>query len=777
MTGETVTFGEQLSAYRQRAGLSQEELAEQSGLSVRAIGNLERGRTGKPHPGSVRLLAHALGLHADAQEEFFAASRQRPADTAARQGPREPPPAMGVGPAVPRQLPAPVPEFTGRHREMAALSGLHAGDSLSARVGISTIGGAAGVGKTALAVHWAHQATAQFPDGQLFVDLRGFDPSGTPMSSADALYTLVEALGVPAEQLPRSTDGLPGLYRSLLADRRILLILDNARDAAQVRPLLPGSASCRVVITSRSQLTGLVARDGATRITLTAMSRTEACQMLTSLLGAERAGGDARATGQVADNCGRLPLALCITAARAATRPDLPMAHLVGELAAARNKLDGLTVPGDPAADVRAAFSWSYQTLAPASQRMFRLLGLHPGPDLSAEAAASLAGVPRDEATRLLAGLAESSLLSTLPGGRFAWHDLLRVYATELAGAHESPESRRSAIGRMLDHYLITATRATSQLEATRMAAQLPPAGADVAPEEITARAQALAWLSREYTVLLRLTDLAAADGFDVHAWQLPRTLHEMFDWRAHWADWDHTHGIAAQAAARLADPRAQALICLSWVKCDIYQKRWRRAEELLHRAYDLFGEVDDLPGQARVLVHLGITASTAGHYQQATDQARRAHALYTELGDLDGQAGTLANQGFYQVHLGSFGAAEELLAQARDMFTALGHRDRQAMAANNLGLAYQGQGNYQRASSCHQAAARSYAELGNQADQAEALSDLADACLGADDLAGAIEACEQAAAIRTDLGHPDAAKTQAKLAELHRNREEVAAG
>jgi tetratricopeptide (TPR) repeat protein/DNA-binding XRE family transcriptional regulator len=803
MTGDAATFGSQLGAWRRSAGLSQEELAERAGLSVRTISSLERGRTRAPYQESLHRLADALGLDAATRAEFFAAAGRRLAGAAAEPGqgpgsgsgpgpgsgpdpgsgpgsgepaPDGPLPGSGGGPVVPRQLPALIPQFTGRHREIAALDAVLTGDSLPATATISAIGGAAGIGKTALAVHWAHQVATRFPDGQLFVNLCGFDPSGKPLSPADALRTLVEALGVPAERLPASTDSLAGLYRSLLADKRILVVLDNARDAAQVRPLLPGSPSCLALITSRSQLTGLVARDGAARITLSALSLSEARQMLVHLLGAERARGEARAADQVADSCGRLPLALSITAAQAALRPGLPLAQVVDDLAAARSKLDGLTVPGDRAADVRAAFSWSYEALPPASQRMFRLLGLHPGPDFSAEAAASLAGVPRNEAALLLAGLTEASLLSAAPDGRFASHDLLSVYAAELAVAHESADDRRAAIGRMLDHYLVTATAATERLDQTRLPSQPPPARAGVVPEEIATAAQALAWLDREYAVLLRLVDLAATEGFYVHAWQLPRTLHQMFDWRVRLTDWEHTHRVAEQAAAQLADPRAQALTYLSWVKCDLHRKRWRRAEQFLRRAYDLFGEVDDRPGQARVLVNLGITASTAGRYRQATDWARRAHALYAELGDLDGQAGSLANQGFYHVRRGSFDAARELLSQARDMFAALGHQASEAMADNNLGLAYQGQGDYQRAIARHQAAARTFAELGDVADQAEVLRDLADAYRGDGHLADAIEACEQAVAILTGLRHPDTAKTQAKLAELQQSQRGTAA-
>jgi tetratricopeptide (TPR) repeat protein/DNA-binding XRE family transcriptional regulator len=773
MTDDGAAFGARLAACRQSAGLSQKELAERSGLSIREISNLERGRSRSPHPDSARRLADALSLRGQARGDFLAAAGRRLARNVTARAvttPQGRPGRADGAQTVPRQLPAAVPHFTGRRAVLAELTAqLHNRDADNAVV-LSAIGGTAGVGKTALAVHWAHQVAGLFPDGQLFVNLRGFDPSGTPLSPADALRRLAEALGAEHERLPGSIEGLAALYRSLLAGRRILVVLDNARDAAQVRPLLPGSPACVVVVTSRSQLTGLIARDGAVRVAVDAMTEAEARELLARRLGAGRITADERAAGQVAERCGRLPLALCIAAARAAMRPDLPLARVAADLADAQGKLDVLAAAGDAQADVRAAFSWSYETLTPASRRMFRLLGLHPGPDISAEAAVSLAGAPPGRVARLLTELTESSLLSA-GGGRYALHDLIRAYAAELTGAHDSGTGRRRATRRILDHYLTTAATAARLLDATRLPTQTPPAAAGVRPEELTTSAQGLRWLDQEYAVLLRLVDLAAAAGFDVHAWQLPRALRSLFDWRARWEDWERTHRIAAQAATRLGDLRAQALTHLAWSRCDIYRNRWTDAEQHLHRARHLFGELADRPGQARVLVNLGVAASTAGHYQQATAWAQRAHALYTDLGDLAGQAGTLVNQGSYQYHLGALAPAMDLLHRGRDMFTALGDRNGQALAADNLGLVSHGLGDYRQAITCHQAAASLLAGLGDVAHQAESLNNLADAYHADGQHAMAIHACEQALAILTELRHADTAKTRARLRRLQTGR------
>jgi transcriptional regulator with XRE-family HTH domain/tetratricopeptide (TPR) repeat protein len=779
MTTGGASFGTQLRRHRQAAGLSQAELAERSGLSIRAISNLERGRTRWPYSGSVQRLAGAMALPPAAAAEFAAAAGRRPAShEAATDG------AAGGGadqavsdarPArredeqqVPRQLPAPARKFTGRAAELDLLTGLvdPARSSWPAGALVSVIAGPAGAGKTALAVQWAHQVAARFPDGQLFVNLRGFDPSGSPVPATEVARGFAEALGAAPGRLPRSADGLFGLYRSLLAGRRVLVVLDNARDAAQVRPLLPGSPGCRVIITSRSRMSGLVAVDDAAQVTLAPMGHVEARQLFASRLGPQRAAADGHAARQITESCGGLPLALCIAAARAAMRPDLPLAQIAAELATARTGLDSLAVAGDAAADVRAAFSWSYASLAPASRRMFRLLGLHPGPEISAEATASLAGVPRQEAALLLADLTESSLVS-VAGGRFILHDLVRSYAAELAGGDDGADDRHEAIRRMLDHYLAAAAAAAALLDNTRLPTETPAAASGVCPEKPDSRAAALAWLDREYAVLLRLIDLAAAARFDVHAWQLPRTLRTLFAWRAQWGDWERTHCLAAEAAVRLGDLRAQALIHLAWSKCDTEQSRWAEGQQHLQHAYDLFRELADVPGQARVLVNLGIAMFAARRYEQAAAWAQRAHALYTELGDRDGQAGSLANLGLYQVRLGDFEAGRDLLVRAREIFIDLGHRAGQAMAASNIGLACQALGDYPEAIACLHTAAGLLAEVGDLANQAEVLGDLADAYLADGQQDQAIQALQQSLGIYTELRHPKATKIRATLARL----------
>ena len=421
-------FGDRLRACRRSTGLSQQELAERSGLSIRAISKLESGRTRWPYPDSVDRLADALGLRDAERAEFIAAAGRRLGHgaelTEACAGPLY----------VPRLLPALVPAFVGRADEMKTLSRMLGGPSATTLVTVIT--GTAGVGKTALAVRWAHQVAEEFPDGQLYVNLRGFSPSGTPLTPGDAAQVLLDALQIPAGRLPETVEAQLGLYRSLLAGKRMLVVLDNARSAAQVRPLLPGSPSCRVIVTSRDQLPGLTAIEAARPLTVNALTSAEARQLLVKRLGSVRLAADRHATDQIIGACAGLPLALGIVAARAELRPDLPLARIAMDLAG-RRSLEAFTGMADPAADIRASFTWSYRTLDSDAARTFRLAGLYPGLDLEPHAVATLTGVTPELAGRTLDVLARANLIQAASQGPYTMNSLLRVYAREQAVRHE----------------------------------------------------------------------------------------------------------------------------------------------------------------------------------------------------------------------------------------------------------------------------------------------------------------------------------------------------
>jgi hypothetical protein len=410
---------------RVRAGLTQEQLSELSGLSVRAISDIERGTTTRPRRSSIALLEAALrqfGGNGDAPPAAVV-----PADRAS---------------SGPRQLPPAVPGFTGRTRELDALTHLLGpAGAATGPVVISAIAGTAGVGKTALALHWAHQAAERYPDGQLYVNLRGYDPD-RPVPAASALAWLLRALGVAGPDIPPEPDERAALYRSLLAGRRMLVVLDNAGSAEQVRLLLPGTVTCGVLVTSRDSLAGLVARDGAARLDLDLLPMADAIALLRTLIGG-RADTDPGAAEALATQCSRLPLALRVAAEFATARPEVSLASLVGELTNQQRRLDLLDASGDPRAGVRAVFSWSYRDLASVPARVFRRLSLHPGPDLDAHAAAALSGTALDEAAEVLDLLARTHLIQRAGPGRYDLHDLLRAYARELAATLDTEDDRK----------------------------------------------------------------------------------------------------------------------------------------------------------------------------------------------------------------------------------------------------------------------------------------------------------------------------------------------
>jgi len=458
----------------------------------------------EPGPGLRRLQQQVLSADPALAAPGVSGGAGGPAGTGAGQWP---------GPVVPRQLPAAAAHFAGRAGELKVLDGLleRAAGTGDTAV-ISAITGTAGIGKTALAVRWARQVAGRFPDGQLHVDLRGFGPAGPPVMPGEAIGSFLDGLGVPAERIPAGLEARAGLYRSLLAGKRMLIVLDNARDPAQVRPLLPAWPGCLVLVTSRNQLTGLAAADGAHLLTLDVLTEPEARALLERRLGTGRVTGQAAAVTELTRLCARLPLALSIAAARAAACPGLSLTALAAELRGTPARLDALGT-GDAATDVRTVFSWSCQQLTGPGARMFRLLAVHPGPDITAPAAASLSGVPLPQARHALAELASAHLITEHAPGRYAFHDLLRVYAAEQARARESEPERDAAEHRVLDHYLHTAAAAALLLHPDHEPISLNPPQPGVQPEELTSRRQALDWVAAEPHVLLAVISHAPSTG------------------------------------------------------------------------------------------------------------------------------------------------------------------------------------------------------------------------------------------------------------------------
>ena len=672
----------------------------------------------------------------------------------------------GSGPeaVVPRQLPAAVRKFAGRAAELTRLTELAGQARADGGRAVVVISGMAGVGKTALAVHWAHQSADLFPDGQLHVNLEGFTPSGEPADPAGVIRGFLEALGVPAQQVPASAQAQTGLYRSLLASRHMIIVLDNARDAAQARPLLPGAPGCLVLVTSRDQLTGLAATDDAHILRLDVLSDAEAHQMLDTRLGTDRTAAQQDAVTKITSLCGHLPLALAITAARAAARPGHPLAALAAELRDTGSRLDALD-DTDTASSIRAVFSWSYSQLSPSSARAFRLLGLHPGPDITVPAMASLAAIAEADAHRLLDELTRAHLITERVPGRYAFHDLLRAYAASQASATDSDIDRSEAIGRVLDHYLHTAASASRLLIPSKEPVVLVPPRPDAAPGQPADYRQALAWFEAEHQVLLAAITLAAESGFDTHAWQLPWALASFLQPRAHYQEWAATQRIALAAATHLGDTAGQAvssrLLALACADLGHHDE----ARSHYASSLTLYQRLGDRHGEARVCDNLAVLAERLGHYADALRHAEQALRLSKAVGDSTSEALALHGVGWYHGLLGDFEQARAFGREALTLSAESGHPRLRANILDSLGYAEHHLGNLAEAVVCYQRALNLYSETGFRHQSALTFTHLGDTWQAADELAQAREAWRQALAILDDVNDPDAEKVRAKLA------------
>jgi tetratricopeptide (TPR) repeat protein/transcriptional regulator with XRE-family HTH domain len=736
----TVARRQRLVQRRKALGLTQEALAELIAVGRSTVVRWERGES-EPLPWIRPKLAWALKVSVDLLESLLAADEQR-GDT-----------------ATPRQLPAAVADFTGRAVELQELTQVleAARASRPGTVVISVIGGMAGVGKTALALHWAHRVAGLFPGGQLYVNLRGFDPSGTSVTAPEAIRGFLNALGVAPERVPASPEAQAGLYRSLLADRRMLIVLDNARDEQQVRPLLPACAGTLVLVTSRSQLTGLAATDGARLLSLDVLAHGEATELLAARIGPGRAAAQPRAVGEIAALSACLPLAVAIAAARAATRPSLPLAALASELRNASGRLDALDA-GDPAASVRAVFSWSVRHLSPGAARMFRLLGIHPGPDISGPAAASLAGCDPARARRDLSELARAHLITERADGRYAFHDLLRAYAAEQAHDTDGEPERVAAIGRVLDHYLQTAAHAAHLLNPSHEPLALAVPGPDAVPEQPADHQQALAWFEEERPVLLAAITLSAQSGFDVHAWQLAWALAPFLQTRGHWREWAATQRTALSAATRLGDLVAQAVCSRLLAAAYSDLGDYGESAQLFSASLTLYRRLGNRLGEAKVQHNLAALAEGQGRYADVLRHSEEALRLYQAVGDKASEAGALNNVGWTYGLLGDYEQARTLCRQALALCREVGHHWLEGYVWDSLGYAEHHMGNLGEAAACYQRALSLHREAGDRFTEAEALTHLGETCQAAGELAQAREAWQQALAIFDDLRNRDAA-------------------
>jgi DNA-binding SARP family transcriptional activator len=725
---------------RLRAGHGEELLAE---LSARIVANPLDERVA----GQYLLALSRAGRAADALEHYrrfrdlLVEELGTDPGASLRELHRQILAAEGTGPGaaepvvVPRQLPAPPAQFVGRDDELDGLDASRAGASTT--VVVSAIAGAGGIGKTCLALHWAHRHADRFPDGQLFVDLRGFSPEGPPMAPSVALRGFLGALGVEPGRVPADQHAQSALFRSLVAGKHMLLVLDNAADTAQVAPLLPGSGTCTVVVTSRNRLPGLVTGHGARPLLLDVLSGAEARALLTTRLGRGRIDAERDAADELITLCGGFPLALSIVAGQAHTRPHLSLAGLAAELRDLG--LDALD-SDDPTASLPAVLSWSHRAMTPAQAEAFAVLGLAPGPDIGIGAAAAVTGLPPGEVRTVLRALEQASVLTQDTLGRYRMHDLIRRHAVDVAG-HLPEETRTAALRRLLDHYTHTAYAAERVLDPHRQPIDLEPPVAGACPAVPSGIPAALAWFDAEHANLLAAQRTAAARGWHRTVWQLAWTLTIFHIRRGYLRDRLDTWRAAVDAATHLPDPASRILahrhLGISCADLD----RHEEADRHLHTALDLAERHDDPGHQAHLHRVICRAARLRGDERKALDHANQALPLFRALDEPVWEADALNSIGMASAALGEFDVGRDRCLAALELCRRHHDVDGEANILDSLGVIDHDSGDYPRAVDYFRQSIAAYRVIGNEYQAADTLARLgrSHAALGEHDEASAV--------------------------------------
>ena len=694
-------FGGLLRRVRAEAGLTQEELAAAARLSPRSVSDLERGINRTARKDTARLLADALGLTGPARAEFEAAASGRP--------------IPGGAAAATRTLPREVVSFTGRQRELGQLARAAAGSV--GVVGIYAIGGMAGVGKTAFAVHAAHLLAGRYPGGQIFLPLHGHTPGQVPVDPADALASLLLTAGVAAAHIPPGLDARTALWRDRLAGRQLLLVLDDAVDSEQVRPLLPGSGGSLVLITSRRHLSAL---EGATAVALDTLPPGQAAALLVRLAGRPGLAPDDPAVGDITALCGYLPLAIGMVARQLHHHPAWTAAGRAAELAAAADRLELMATEN---VSVAAAFDLSYADLTGQQQRLFRRLGLHPGDSIDGYAAAALDGTGLHTACGGLEALYDQCLLTEPAAGRYRMHDLIRAHARALASRLDSDRDRDQATGRLLDYYQHTAGRANALITLqTRPAPACPDGAVPAAVPVLADREQALAWARAERGSLLACLDQATAASQHARVVALTAGLAGLLRNDGPWPEAVTRHTAAAQAAVYLGDRLGQANALNDLGHLLRLTSDYPAAVQVLEQALAIYRDLGDRLGQANALFDLGPIRWLTGDHQGGVQALEQALAIYRDLGDQLGQANALSYLGSGRRMIGDYpGAAQahtEQLAICRDLGDRLGQAD----ALRELGAVQWDTGDYPAAAQLVEQALAIFCDLGDKSGQGETL-------------------------------------------------------
>ena len=705
---EQVSLGGLVRAHRARLRLTQEELAERAGLSERTLRNLEGGRIRRPYPDTIRRLANALqvtGLHRDQLE----AAARGVAPDLAPEG------------TVPSLLPPSVTDFTGRQEEVAAVLRLLAINGLEEAahaVVISAVAGKPGIGKTTLAVHVAHRLRSEFPDGQLYVNLQG--AQARPLEPSEVLARFLRALGMHGSSIPDDLEERAERYRTLVADRRLLVVLDNAAGEAQVRPLLPGSPTCRVLVTSRARLTGL---EGARLLDLDILPAQAAVELLARVAGPARTAAEPDAAATIVGYCGHLPLAIRIAGARLAARPAWSLARLAERLADEHRRLDELTV-GD--LELRASIALSYRALPELQQRAFRRLGMLDAPDSPGWVAAALLDLPTARAEELLEALVDAHLLEA--GGidqagqaRYGFHDLLRVFARERAVGDEDPAERTAALTRAVGGWLFLAGAAADRVQSGTLG--LVHGGGlrwrpDRAVAELAA-ADPLRWFESERVKLVAAVAQAARVGLDEAAWDLAGCLAKCFAVRSWFDGWRTAQEAGLAAARRAGHPSAQAHLLrgLGLFHQECHEPT--TAAACYEEARALFAEVGEPKGEIGALDDLGVLHQLCGRSDLALACLEPARALAVATGDRVGEATIRFSLAIVYLDQGDEDAAEAYLTWARPVLQESGDRYSLAQLHRKLGQLYRTQGRLEQAAAELERALALERELGDPLGQA----------------------------------------------------------
>jgi len=722
-------FGALLRAHRRRLPLTQEQLAGRAGLSERTLRNLEGDRIHRPYPDTIRRLADALNLTGEERQDFEVAARQITVDASSASGSRSDPPG-----SPPCQLPPDVADFTGRSDQVALVRELLCGTAAvrPAPVVVSAVAGKAGVGKTALAIHVAHQLREVFPDGQLYVNLHGAEPH--PLEAAAVLARFLRSLGLDGAMIPVDQDEREALYRACLADRRVLVVLDNAASEAQVRPLLPGTSGCAVLVTSRARLVGL---EGARLLNLEVLQTGQAVELLARIVGAGRVAAEPDAAAAIAEYCGHLPLAVRIAGARLAARPHWPLGQLASLLADERGRLDELAA-GD--LEVRASLALSYEALSAEQQRAFRLLGVLDLGDFPAWVAGPLLGISHQQAEGLVEQLADAQLLDLAavdPTGaaRYRFHDLVGIYAKERATAYDSAETWRAAVGRVTAGWLALAEQADARLPGVSDVITTGSAVRWLLPPDLVDQllADPLAWFEMERTNLVAAVEAAAGNGLEEAAWELAGCLTSFFLMRSYWLAWDHVQEVVLAACRQAGNRRGEAA-ALTAIGYAMSAERLRahldNGEAMRSRAIQIFRDLGDQRGEAKALHALAEVLKRIGIFQapatlQATvDYATQSLHLARIIGDASLQVDALVTLGSAYRYLGQPARATPALEEALELALSLDLRHSQAFVLWHLAMLARDSGRLDAAGGLLEQSLDLVRELQDRRGQAQLLLD-----------------------------------------------------